>query len=107
MNNEPKPLSITERQIAMTILSQIGVQNCMCLGMPSKWVLPESSEIRGGLGFKFTNCFKIRNGTVLVKLMADDTYTVVISNQLGNEKATQSNLYCEDLAGYLMEKIGY
>lgn len=95
--------------IATTILSQIGVRNVMCLGIPqnSKAYLTENEQRRGGVRFKFTNCFKIRNGTVEIDLNWIDTYTVRIYNQLGNLKSEVSGIYNDQLADHLMEIIGY
>ncbi len=95
--------------IAHTILQQIGVNALMCLGVPhgSKVALGETSETLGGVRFKFTNCFKIRNGIVEVLLEASDTYRVIVRNQLGNVKSDCDGLYNEDLSGHLMRVIGY
>jgi hypothetical protein len=96
-------------QIAETIMSQIGLNNRMCLGIPrgTTFFLPESETRRGGVTFKFTNCFKIRNGKVEIDLEWKDTYTVRVYNQLGNLKETVEDVYNDMLADVLMRVIGY
>lgn len=95
--------------IASTILRQIGAVNVMCLGVPqdSKSFLTENEQRRGGVRFKFTNCFKISNGYVEIDLNWIDTYTVRVYNRLGNLKSEVSDIYNDMLADHLMNVIGY
>jgi hypothetical protein len=97
----------TQRQIAETIVSQIGRNNMMCLGATNRTFMSETENVLGGLSFKFTNCFKIKSGTVLVFLMPSDTYTVKIYNRLGNIQWDIDDVYCDGLADVLQDKIGY
>jgi len=100
----------TEAQtIANTILSQISTNAKWSMGIPRNTVfaLPETDLQLGGVSFKFTNCFKIRNGKVEIILHPSDTYIVKVYNQLGNLKAEFKDVYCENLENVLMETIGY
>lgn len=76
------------------------------MGMRQATVIPatldnigENNGHLGGVQFKFTNCPKVRNGTVRVMLAADDTYIVQILNVRGREIYKASNVYCDMLGG--------
>lgn len=84
-------------EIANTIQRQIGIQNLMCQGAHGFLALPETKEAEGGLFYRFSNCFKIRSGSVCVALKWDDTYTVTIKDSKGKEHVNMSDVYCEDL----------
>jgi hypothetical protein len=94
-------LNPATREIARTILDQIGTNTIMCLGVPRNTicVIPETTEHLGGVQFKFTNCPKVRTGTVRVLLMPNDTYNVEVLNIRGRKIAEFSNVYCEMLGG--------
>ena len=96
------------KQIAQTIIEQIGMRNFMCFGCPrGKLIaLPETDKMLGGLQFSFTNCRKIRSGKVQVILKPDDTYDVKIFNRLGNCVYSGTDIYCENLFEILDDKIG-
>jgi len=92
-------MTTTAMLTAKTILNQIGSNSLMCLGVPrnSIYAIPETSEHLGGVQFKFTNCPKVRNGTVRVILMPNDTYNVEILNVRGRKIAEFSDVYCDNL----------
>lgn len=96
-------------EIATTIMEQIGLYNCMSLGIPrgTTLFLSENKERRGGVSFKFTNCFKIRNGKVEIDLRWVDDYTVRVYSQRGKLKETVEGVYNAELADVLMRIIGY
>lgn len=101
--------STDTKEIAKTILAQIGHRNIMCFGVPPRSItaLPETEENAGGLSFRFTNCPKIRSGTVRVDLKWNDTYTVRIFSANGmKETHTESDIHCEELFPYLDHIIG-
>jgi hypothetical protein len=94
--------------IANTILEQIGRWNIAAFGVPPKSIMALSeNEFRlGGVMFKFTNCPKIRSGTVIVELMPSDTYTVSILSPLKIVLAKREQIYCDQLFDYLDVQIG-
>jgi len=96
------------KTIAQTIMSQIGMRNFMCYGVPRGTIiaLNLNDERVGGLQFNFTNCRKIRNGKVVVELNHMDTYKVSVYNQLGNLKYQMDDIYCDMLAEVLNENVG-
>lgn len=96
------------KNIATTILAQIGHRNIICFGVPmnSLVFLPETEQRLGGVGFKFTNCPKVRHGTVKVELMPNDTYKVTIYNVRGREIYTADDIYCDGLFDVLNGVIG-
>ena len=73
----------------------------MCLGVPPKsiFVIPANDKHCGGVSFKFTNCPKVRSGTVNVTLDGNDTYTVSILNMRGREIYKASDIYNDMLSG--------
>ncbi len=87
--------------IARTILNQIGMNSIMCLGVPHNTIraIAASDKNEGGLEFKFTNCPKVRSGTVRVTLDFNDTYTVSVLNMRGREIFNASNVYADQLGG--------
>ncbi len=94
------------QQIPGTILEQIGAQTLICIGVPrnSVYAIPATIDTDenghlGGVQFRFSNCPIIRQGFVRITLSGDDTYRVVITNQLGNVKLDVSGIYCDQLAG--------
>lgn len=101
-------MSLDTITIANTIRDQIGVANIMAFGVPRKslMAMPANEERLGGLYFRFTNCPKIRHGSVTVELMPSDTYRVTIKNQLGNIKYQGDDIYCDVLFDVLDRVIG-
>lgn len=103
------------KAIAATILQQIGGITLMRLGINRKTIstIPPAecsafdSGHCGGVQFKFTGCPKVRNGKVQIMLYADDTYRVVIMNQIGRILYDQKGIYCDGLSGPegVIEKI--
>jgi hypothetical protein len=101
-------ITATESQtIAKTILAQIGVNSIMCMGVPRNSIHivnptidtdPDKGHL-GGVSFKFTNCPKVRSGTVIVTLSAVDDYTVTILNVRGREIFKAEGVYCDMLGG--------
>ena len=92
-------------EIANTIQRQIGIRNLMCQGAHGFMALPETKENEGGLFYRFSNCFKIKSGSVCVALKWDDTYTVNIKDSKGKEHFNLSDVYCDDLAS-IGEMVG-
>lgn len=95
-------------EVARTILAQIGTNTIMCLGVPRHTIraIPETLDAvdaplrhLGGLEFKFTNCPKVRSGTVRVTLAGDDTYNVQILNMRGREIYSATGIYNDMLGG--------
>jgi hypothetical protein len=101
-------MSLSTVDIANTIRDQIGIRNIMCFGVPPRTMmaLPPNEFRHGGLYFRFTNCPKIRHGSVMVELMGDDTYTVTIKNQRDTVKYKGDGIYCDMLFDVLDEHIG-
>lgn len=88
-------------EVARTILSQIGTNSIMCLGVPRHSIraIPATDKHDGGLEFKFTNCPKVRAGTVRVTLAFNDTYNVEILNIRGREIYSATDVYNDQLGG--------
>lgn len=88
-------------KVAHTILSQIGANSIMCLGVPLNTIhaIPATDKHDGGLEFKFTNCPKVRTGKVRVTLAFNDTYNVEILNIRGRAIYSESNIYSDQLGG--------
>lgn len=90
--------------IARTILAQIGSNSLACMGVARSCVIPSTIDKDenghlGGVAFKFTNCPKVRNGTVRVTLAGNDTYNVQILNVRGREIFKASDIYADMLGG--------
>lgn len=92
--------------LAKTILAQIGSNSLACMGAKAIFAIPPTKDAigvtdghEGGVQFKFTNCPKVRTGTVRVLLNGNDTYTVQILNVRGREIYNASNIYCDMLGG--------
>ena len=87
--------------IAKTILAQIGSNTLACIGVPPRSIvaIPASDQHLGGVTFKFSNCPKVRNGSVKVTLSGNDTYNVSIFNCRGRALKEMSDIYCDQLAG--------
>ena len=89
-------------KIAQTIIAQIGGNSLACLGVPrnSIRVVPPTIDADenghlGGVQFKFTNCPKVRSGTVVITLDGVDTYNVTIKNVLGRVLKDMKGVYCD------------
>ena len=92
--------------IAKTIQQQIGWNSFACMGVKASTVTAIRPTIDtdpmghlGGLSFKFSNCPKVRSGTVNVTLDGTDTYTVRVFNVRGREIAKMEGVYCDMLGG--------
>jgi hypothetical protein len=96
------------KAIAQNIMSQIGMRNFMCYGVPRGTIiaLSTTNERIGGLQFNFTNCRVHRNGKVLVELMNNDEYKVSVYNQLGNLKYQMDGIYADNLAEVINDNVG-
>lgn len=96
---------MTNLEIANTILDQIRATDRMALwawGAKDFVALNGSSETNrvslGGIQFKVSGMK--HKGTVIVNLMANDTYTVVIGNVRKGEwkvKSSTDDVYCDNL----------
>jgi hypothetical protein len=94
-------MSLTPKEIAKQIIAQIGSNSLACMGVPPKsvFVIPASDKHNGGLQFKFTNCPKVRTGTVRITVDGTDLYTVQILNVRGREIYKAEGIYNDMLGG--------
>ena len=92
-------MSLTPKEIAKQIIAQIGSNSLACMGAKSLFVIPASDTHNGGLQFKFTNCPKVRTGTVRITVDGTDLYTVQILNVRGREIYKAEGIYCDMLGG--------
>jgi hypothetical protein len=83
-------------EIAQTIKAQIGMQRLCAIGAQKFLALPEAGAQLGGLYFK-ASLFGARRCEVMIKLMADDTYTLQLRKPSGLVIAEFNDVYCDHL----------
>jgi uncharacterized protein with GYD domain len=100
------------QEIAQTIGHQIGGLNRLVVMTGAKQfvALSEVDEQLGGLKFKIGRGAKNAINTVIIKLMANDTYTVeawTIRGVKATRKAEVADVYCDQLMDVFEEVTGF
>lgn len=100
------------QQIAQTIGQQIGGLNKVAVmtGAKDFVALSQVDEQLGGLKFRIGRGAKNAINTVMIKLMANDTYTVefwTVRGVKATRKAVAELVYCEDLMDVFEAETGF
>jgi uncharacterized protein with GYD domain len=100
------------QEIAQVIGQQIGGLNKLAImtGAKDFVALSEVDEQLGGLKFRIGRGAKKAINTVMIKLMANDTYTVefwTVRGVKATRKAVAEMVYCEDLMNVVEAETGF